>query len=245
MSSPGAQGQMAGGRRQEADLTAQLPDDVLAYILRRLPHRSLGFSRCVCRAWRAVVDARRLLRTAELLPRAPAGIFINYHCYESLTELFSSPSSPATGPPVSGRRRYLPDPERDGKSWGHVRDHCNGLLLVDGNVTDDYHCPLQYVLNPATRWAAPLPLRRPPHVEVNSREDRYLVYDPAASPHYQWFQSPASSANASLGTFSMTGQSTDWILWLRDPKMAAICVRLTCVLVEDREMGGEDISSTR
>ncbi|CAN6316338.1 unnamed protein product [Urochloa humidicola] len=176
---------MAGSRRQEAELPAQLPDDVLADILRRLPHRGLAFSRCVCRAWRAVVDARRLLRAAELLPRAPAGIFINYHCYESLTELFSRPSSPATGPPVSGRRHYLPDPERDGKSWGHVRDHCNGLLLVDGDVTDDYHRPLQYVLNPATRWVAPLPLRRPPHVEVNSCEDRYLVYDPAASPHYQ------------------------------------------------------------
>ncbi|RLN16819.1 hypothetical protein C2845_PM02G03130 [Panicum miliaceum] len=135
-------------------------------------------SRCVCRAWRAVVDARRLLR-AELLPLSPAGIFINFHGYDDVTELFSRPSSS----PVSGMRHYLP--EAGGRSWGYVRDHCHGLLLVDGAGRDDYHRPLQYVLNPATRRVAPLPLRRPPHVEVNSCEDRYLAYDPADSPHYQ------------------------------------------------------------
>ncbi|KAG2546954.1 hypothetical protein PVAP13_9KG070057 [Panicum virgatum] len=80
-------------------------------------------------------------------------------------------------------RHYLP--EAAGKSWGYVRDHCHGLLLVDGAGRDDYHRPLQFVLNPATRWVAPLPLRRPPHVKVNSCEDRYLAYGPAVSPHYQ------------------------------------------------------------
>ena len=184
---PRVQGGAAGGRQADADLPALLPDDVLVDVLRRLPHRCLAASRCVCRAWRAVVDSRRLLR-AELLPLSPAGLFINFHgySYSDVTELFSRPSSAAAaaaGPPVSGMRHYLP--EAAGKSWGYVRDHCHGLLLVDGAGRDDYHRPLQFVLNPATRWVAPLPLRRPPHVEVNSCEDRYLAYDPAVSPHYQ------------------------------------------------------------
>ena len=65
---------MAG--RQEEDLVAQLlPDDVLANILSRLAPRSLAVSRCVCPAWRALIDGRRLLR-ADLLPLSLGGIFL-------------------------------------------------------------------------------------------------------------------------------------------------------------------------
>ena len=45
-----------------------LPDDVLADVLRR----------CVCRAWRALIDGRGLLRV-DLLPRSLAGLFVNYN----------------------------------------------------------------------------------------------------------------------------------------------------------------------
>lgn len=55
-----------------------LPDDALAGVLRRLAPRDLAASRCVCRAWRRVVDDRRLLR-ADLLPRSLGGIFLNLH----------------------------------------------------------------------------------------------------------------------------------------------------------------------
>ena len=55
----------------------ELTDDLIADVLRRLPPRGVAVSRCVCRAWRDLVDARRLLR-ADLLPRSVGGIFMNY-----------------------------------------------------------------------------------------------------------------------------------------------------------------------
>ncbi|TVT98535.1 hypothetical protein EJB05_56147, partial [Eragrostis curvula] len=66
----------------ETHLADLLPDDVLADVLGRLVPRDLALSRTVCKAWCAVVDARRLLR-AELLPLSLAGIFINFHGYVS------------------------------------------------------------------------------------------------------------------------------------------------------------------
>ncbi|PUZ37655.1 hypothetical protein GQ55_9G137500 [Panicum hallii var. hallii] len=159
-----------------------MPDGVLADVLGRLAQRDLAVSRSVCKAWRAVVDDHGMLRT-ELLPLSLVGLLIKYNCWRSyaITEFFARPSrktkkkgprlfSRPSSSPVSGMRHYLP--EAGGRSWGYVRDHCHGLLLVDGAGRDDYHRPLQYVLNPATR-------------RVNSCEDRYLAYDPADSPHYQ------------------------------------------------------------
>ncbi|CAN6298240.1 unnamed protein product [Urochloa humidicola] len=52
-----------------------LPDDVLAAVLARLSPRSLAASRCVCKAWRAVVDDHRLLRMEDFLPLSVGGIF--------------------------------------------------------------------------------------------------------------------------------------------------------------------------
>ncbi|CAN6281973.1 unnamed protein product [Urochloa humidicola] len=157
---------------------ALLPDDVVAHVLRRLPPRDLAASRCVCRAWHAIVDARRLLR-ADLLPRSPAGILINFN-NQRITELFSRPASTAVSSVVSGKRHYLPDAES--RSWGHVRDHCNGLLLVRSNGSD---FRLLYVLNPATRWVAPLPPCPSPPTEMDAYGVEHLVYDPAVSPDYE------------------------------------------------------------
>ncbi|RCV32691.1 hypothetical protein SETIT_7G023400v2 [Setaria italica] len=39
----------------------RLPEDVLGEVLRRIPPHSLAVCRCVCSAWRAAVDIRRLL----------------------------------------------------------------------------------------------------------------------------------------------------------------------------------------
>ncbi|KAL6651777.1 hypothetical protein ACP70R_010702 [Stipagrostis hirtigluma subsp. patula] len=154
------------------DLAALLPDDALADVLRRLAPRDLAASRCVCKAWRAVVDERRLLR-ADLLPLSLAGILIQFSAMP-ITEFFSRPS---TDPSISGKHEYLP-----GKlSWSYVCDHCNGLLLLD----DDY------VLNPATRWYAALPPCPPPCMKIEgSFEEQYLAYDPFVSPDYEVFSVP-------------------------------------------------------
>jgi hypothetical protein len=83
------------------DLAPPLPDDVLAGVLRRLAPRGLVVSRCVCQAWRRVVDDRRLLR-ADLLPRWLGGIFLNLHDLW-FTQFLSRPT---TGAAVSGRLDY-------------------------------------------------------------------------------------------------------------------------------------------
>ena len=70
-----------------------LPDDLLADVLRRLPPRRLAASRCVCKAWRGTVDARRLLRLD--LPHAVDSIVLNLYSLKS-SRLLSRPSRGTT-----------------------------------------------------------------------------------------------------------------------------------------------------
>ncbi|KAM0884014.1 hypothetical protein ACQ4PT_031253 [Festuca glaucescens] len=151
---------------QPGDKTRLLPDDVLAAVLGRLAPRDLAVCRCACKAWLAIIDARRILR-AELLPHTLAGIFINFNELK-YSEFFCRP------PPSEGlgvRERLV---------YHHAMDHCNGLLLQ-----------YNYVANPATGWEAPLPPRPPPSLGMECFPDEaYLVFDPAVSPHYQVFLIP-------------------------------------------------------
>ncbi|KAG0539261.1 hypothetical protein BDA96_03G307600 [Sorghum bicolor] len=148
------------------DLGPSLPDDVLAGVLRRLAPRGLAASRCVCKAWRHVVDDHCLLR-ADLLPLSLGGIFLNLHDLR-FTQFLSRPT---TGAVVSGRLDYTVPGEHGFMPPVYVRDHCNGLLLLD-------HC----VVNPATQQWAPLPplppLPDPLHTE------QYLLFDPTLSLNY-------------------------------------------------------------
>ncbi|CAL4982006.1 unnamed protein product [Urochloa decumbens] len=148
-----------------------LPDDALASVLRGLAPRDLAVSRCVCKAWRRVVDDRRLLR-ADLLPRSLGGIFLNLHGLW-FTQFLARPT---TGAAVSGRLDYTVPGEPDRLPIIYVRDHCNGLLLLK-------HC----VVNPATRQWALLPPRpddlpQPPPPGMDVCTDEYLVFDPTLSP---------------------------------------------------------------
>ncbi|KAF7060932.1 hypothetical protein CFC21_067672 [Triticum aestivum] len=151
------------------------PQDVLAEVLRRLAPRSLAACRCVCKGWRAVVDANRLLRP-DLLPLMLDAIFYET-CPYNIPMLFSGP---ATGRRVTGKLDYL--------DWllndvFPIMDCCNGLLLMC------YH-----VVNPATpQWVRLPPL--PPSCTAAgctrcSSENRYLAYDPALSPYYEVFLIP-------------------------------------------------------
>ncbi|CAM0870959.1 unnamed protein product [Alopecurus aequalis] len=154
-----------------------LPDDVLADVLRRLAPRWLAVSRCVCKAWHAVVDGHRLLRT-DLLPLSLDGIIINFrmHVY---SEFFSRPSTP-TAHSLRSKFQHLLTTD----AWSDVTDHCNGLLLLENDNLDEY------VANPAT-GAAPLPPC--PFMCLATRGDyydKYLVFDPTVSHHYQVFSIP-------------------------------------------------------
>ncbi|KAF7062662.1 hypothetical protein CFC21_069237 [Triticum aestivum] len=131
---------------------ADLPDDALGDVLRRLPPRWLAASRCVCKAWRRTIDERRLLRP-DLLPLSFAGFFIQFDSH-AFPEFFARPSSSSANTKLD----FLPPPMYpfDGVGDGFdedyfVRDHCNGLLLTS-----------LYVVNPATRrWDLLPPRRRP------------------------------------------------------------------------------------
>jgi hypothetical protein len=136
-----------------------LTDDVLADVLRRLPPRSLAVSRCVCRAWRALIDGDGMLR-ADLLPRSLAGFIICYHDHQELPRamLFARPG-------VGSDDYDIP---------GGPLDHCNGLLLFYRDV-----------LNPATGRYATLPERVATDRNHLVLEYEFLAFDPAVSSHYE------------------------------------------------------------
>ncbi|XBH88309.1 hypothetical protein VPH35_075603 [Triticum aestivum] len=166
-------------RRLQARQDHDLPDDVLADALRGVLPRWLAASRCVCKAWRRVIDERRLLRT-DLLPLSLAGIFIQFDCH-AFPEFFACPSR-AT---VNTKLHFLPPPKypfdeiRPGSRFDNeyfVRDHCHGLLLLRN-----------YVVNPATRRWDPLPPMRDTYLFLFKE---YLAFDPTVSPHYQVFRVP-------------------------------------------------------
>ncbi|CAM0954585.1 unnamed protein product [Alopecurus aequalis] len=146
-----------------------LPEDVLADVLGRLTPRSLAACRSVCQAWRAAVDAHRLLR-ADLLPLTLAGIYVVYfargeHCPPTF---FSRPS---VGEKIQGNLGYL-DAIHDDCSY--IGYHCNGLILLDEGV-----------VNPATRQCARLPpYPDPTRVDGFFQED-FLTFDPTVSPHFE------------------------------------------------------------
>ncbi|CAD6343817.1 unnamed protein product [Miscanthus lutarioriparius] len=156
-----------------------LPDDALANVFRGLPLRSLAVVRCVCKAWRDVVDARALLLPhLHLLPRSVRGVFINYLDHDHPHHLVR-PCSPSTIPRVDGTLSFLPNDHRRSVS---VLDHCNGLLLCKTKWRSEL-C----VCNPATcRWTV-LPRGADGHHYASA----YAAFDPAESPHYEVILVPA------------------------------------------------------
>ncbi|TVU23670.1 hypothetical protein EJB05_26049, partial [Eragrostis curvula] len=165
-------------RRRTSKLPA-LPDDVFAAVLALLPPRSLAASRCVCKAWRAVVDEHRLL-LPHLLPHVVAGLFVNYR-NRRMPRFFVRPASPTAR--IDEELNSLAPEEASGV----VTDHCNGLVLLNcrdrDREVDDLH-----VCNPATRRRTLLPPRAGDEWDLKDyRAPRraYLAFDPATSPHYE------------------------------------------------------------
>ncbi|KQJ92089.1 hypothetical protein BRADI_4g41634v3 [Brachypodium distachyon] len=146
-----------------------LPDDMVASVLGRLDPSSLAGCRCVCKAWRATVDAHRLLRK-DLLPLSLAGILVLYPTdigFDVAPTFFSRPAS------IDGNRSYLDTFRADDTDWSGLTCHCCGLLLVrDG------------VVNPATnQWA-----RLPPYPHEPTPGNKsffqcpFLAFDPTITP---------------------------------------------------------------
>ncbi|KAK1645250.1 hypothetical protein QYE76_063055 [Lolium multiflorum] len=165
-----------------------LPDDVLACILRRLNSRSLAASRCVCKAWCALVDTRSLLR-ADLLPISVYGIFFVEEVNLGRLGFFARPLMEHK---IADKFDYLDVPYN-----GHldILDHRNGLLLL-----------MDWVVNPGTRQCMPLPPPPPMCVGMEGFYDsRYLVFDPTVSPHYHVLSIPVVPLNQTKFT-----KETEW-----------------------------------
>ncbi|XBI70038.1 hypothetical protein VPH35_064624 [Triticum aestivum] len=146
-----------------------LPEEVLADILRRIPPRHLAACRRVCADWRATIDARRLV-LPHLLPGAPRGAFINVA--ESLRDTYFF----ARGGPAVGFDTRLADAPT---SWcTSFVDHCNGLLLCEADEGT------RFVYNPATRRSAVLP-PAPSSEPSGVASGAYLVFDPFVSLHHE------------------------------------------------------------
>jgi hypothetical protein len=150
------------------DHTQTLPDDVLASILGLLP-RDLAASRCVRKAWLAIVDAHRLL-LPHILPHSVRGLFFNYVDFHR-PHFFARPSAQ---PAINGNLNFLPHHHHH---FNTILDHCNGLLLC--NDAPSTRC----VVNPATRQWDNLPWKY-------ENANPHLVFDPAASPYYEVFSIP-------------------------------------------------------
>ncbi|KAM0821447.1 hypothetical protein ACQ4PT_072208 [Festuca glaucescens] len=175
---------------EEDDHTQALAEDVLASILRRLSPRDVAASRAVRKAWLAVVDAHQLV-LSHVFPHSVCGLFINYVDYEP-SHLFARPSAQA-----EINLGFLPFFRL---GYHTFVGHCNGLLL-----TRDFMGSL-YVVNPATRrWECVA------WKEKNASP--HLVFDPAASPHYEVFSIPRAPEKPVLNSpqksdFSTTLQSS-------------------------------------
>jgi hypothetical protein len=192
---PSGDGEQQQDREDGEQPPPMLPDDVLANIFGRLEPRWVAGSRCVCRPWCAAIDARRLLR-ADLLPLSLRGIFVHFNMHK-YPAFFSRPIPPGAAA-FSGKLSFLPfanpagcvwlpDEGYDSRERYSIKDHCNGLLLID-----------KYVVNPATRHWDALPAAPPGRVQFIIRNEHgldptplyeiihtYLVFDPTVSPHYQ------------------------------------------------------------
>ncbi|CAN6328353.1 unnamed protein product [Urochloa humidicola] len=162
----------------------QLPDDMLANVLGRLPPSSLAASRCVRKHWCSLIDARRLLR-ADLLPLRLDAFFVNPTDMECRPSFFAPHSAMRR---ITGHLLDFSD-FFEGAEFPYmdIRGHCNGMLLL-----------ADMVVNPATRqWTSlpeypeGLPMTMASMTGLMSPEC-YLVYDPMVSPqHYEVFIIPS------------------------------------------------------
>nr|CAB3477036.1 unnamed protein product [Digitaria exilis] len=173
-------------KRQRKNIEQMLPKDMLADVLRRLAPYSLAVCRCVCKAWLAVIDDHKLLRT-DLLPHSLGGILVNFNMLER-TEFISCPAAGCSAISVNLCNMACPSISVD--------DHCNGLLLLFDSVA-----------NPATRQWARLP-PQPPRMGIEAFYDEpYLMFDPAISPYYEVFLMPVVASWAELNHSMM---ETEW-----------------------------------
>ncbi|KQK23999.1 hypothetical protein BRADI_1g77495v3 [Brachypodium distachyon] len=157
------------------------PYDVLLDILRRVPGRALAASRLVCRSWRGMIDAHGLV-LPHVFPREFPGIFATYYGFYPRSALFAPPARELR----RRRRQFFWD------DWHRVKQHCNGLFLLENRRWRGPEDWDSYVCNPATLRSARLP--RPPTMPSTCGvEGMFLAFDPAVSRHHEVFYFPTQN----------------------------------------------------
>jgi hypothetical protein len=149
--------------------------DMVVDILRHLPPRSLAVSRCVCTVWRAAIDHHRLIR-ADLLPLSLDAVIYSH--------IDPTPKNPLLFCRPSMWRSVVTSSLDDADAC--PADCCNGLLLLENTCT----C----VFNPATQQSVRLPKLPSPCTVADCTTcsydlecNKYVIYDPTVSPHYEVF----------------------------------------------------------
>jgi hypothetical protein len=194
------------------DLAALLPEALLADVLRRVAApRSLAVSRCVCKAWRAIIDSESLLCTD--LPFS--GLFL---CFDVLPfpEFFSRPPSPGR-PAITSKLDFLHPASKVHSEDDEycIQDHCNGLLLISVYVTTPTKESYRVVVNPATRRWDTLPACPFEHATGVVRrgyfDQYYLAFDPTVSSSYHVFRIPYLSSKPKPGdAFDPLEEESQW-----------------------------------
>ncbi|XBH81650.1 hypothetical protein VPH35_107171 [Triticum aestivum] len=138
------------------------PYDVLLVILRQLPCRALAGSRRVCRTWRTIIDAHKLL-LPHFFPRGA----LPGHLHQQLWRPRGAHDGPVFRRPLFWHDRCS------------VLHYCNGLILLNEGAFDYYIC------NPATLRYACLPPSPGQEPMWMSAEYMFLAFDPAVPLNYQ------------------------------------------------------------
>ncbi|GJN05084.1 hypothetical protein PR202_ga22685 [Eleusine coracana subsp. coracana] len=111
-----------------------------------MPARSLAASRCVCKAWHAIVDEQQLL-LRHLLPHSVRGLFVNFidhdkpHFFARLTGDHRRGESMVVCNPTTRRWARLPHCGQD----DHIR---RAFIVFDPAVSLHY----EVLLAPVERW---------------------------------------------------------------------------------------------
>ncbi|RCV19573.1 hypothetical protein SETIT_3G396600v2 [Setaria italica] len=194
--------------KRSAAAAPSLPDDALVEILSRVPAKSLCRFKCVSRAWRDLIADR--LR-CNRLPQTLEGFFYVFDGDDETQGGSSDAGGVSPDRAVHGRfinTLGKPSPLASFSFLGKVPGieefgllrSCNGLLLFGHRRAGDSYDSLGYIVcNPATeQWVAvPSSGWGPDYNDESEDSDSdtetsctftYLVFDPAASSHFQLVQ---------------------------------------------------------
>lgn len=171
----------------------ELPEDIHAEILKRLPVKSLVRLRCVCKSWYHLVTSPSFVKlhldfTTHTLPSRRAGIILSRYCNTllSIGPEEVSPASPHDSNDFAGFEKAVELDLRLVRNLPYsVKGHCDGLLCL---VINDGAEGAIVMWNPSIRESRRLPL---PQNFRSTREVFGVGYD-SSTGDYKVVRAPSS-----------------------------------------------------